>query len=138
MGVFQLTSLLFVVVTMIELVAVVLVRIAFDWKMLGVYDTPNGLRMVLKLLGKEEIPLKKPLKIAPDEESLGKIRKRQAFFEEKQERSDNVVPEVWKKFRNGRKERKYLPIVVKIDILAFFLFNISYIIFNYLYWKIMY
>ena len=123
---------------MIELVAVVLVRVALEWKTFGIYDAPHGLRVLLKLLRKEEIPLKKPLKIAPDEESLGKMRKRQAILGEDQDRSDNVVPEVWKKFRNGRKERKYLPIVVKIDIVAFFLFNISYIIFNYFYWKIMY
>ena len=123
---------------MIELVAVVLVRVALEWKTFGIYDAPNGLRVVLKLLCKEETTLRKPLKIAPDEESLGKIRKRQVILGEDQNRSDNVVPEVWKKFRNGRKERKYLPIVVKIDIVAFFLFNISYIIFNYFYWKIMY
>ena len=123
---------------MIELVAVVLVRIVLEWKTFGIYDAPNGLRVVLKLLGKEETTLRKPLKVAPDEESLDKIRKRQVILGEDQNRSDNVVPEVWKKFRNSRKERKYLPIVVKIDILAFFLFNISYIIFNYLYWKIMY
>ena len=80
LGVYQLASLLFVLGTLVETVIVVLVRLRFEWKTYGIYDAPNGLRMVLRLMNQEKITHQGRLKISPDEESIASAKRRQVML----------------------------------------------------------
>jgi len=138
LGAYQLASLLFVLGTLIETVIVVLVRLRFEWKTYGIYDAPNGLRMVLRLMNQEKITNQGRLKICPDEESIASAKRRQEILGQETDREDTMIPEVWKRLREGQMEQTKLPRFVKMDIFAFIVFNISYVAYNLYYWKIQY
>ena len=123
---------------MIETVIVVLVRLRFEWKTYGIYDAPNGLRMVLRLMNQEKITNQGRLKISPDEESIASAKRRQEILGQETDREDTMIPEIWKRLREGQMEQTKLPRFVKIDIFAFIIFNISYVAYNFYYWKIQY
>ena len=116
----------------------VLVRLRFEWKTYGIYDAPNGLRMILRLINQEKIAIRGQLKISPDKESLSIIKRRQEILGQDEDRTDNTVPEAWKELRKGQMERQKLPFIVKMDIFAFVFFNLAYFVFNYFYWNVLY
>ena len=92
--------------------------------------------MVLRLMNQEKITNQGRLKISPDEESIASAKRRQEILGQDTDREDTMIPEVWKRLREGQMEQTKLPRFVKIDFFAFIIFNISYVAYNFYYWKI--